>query len=613
MYGENMYGENLYGENPSYHGKETGRDGKQNNGEVRGHTAQSEAQVNGHEAQSGARIKVHEAQSGGQVSVHMTPEHIRMHREGDSRQTGQMTRQEKPWQGWQQAGQPLQQGMQPRQEMLPHGSQQGERQNVPQVMSQKPAVIVSPRLEGMLADFRFYGFSCILYGILFTVCLYCGFHGISVPVLSAATIGFLLLVFKKQRIERKKSVWFYFAAWELLSVSSCLTGNGIMIFFNTLGIFLLFFSILFSHFCNTAGWGFGNYLCRMLSAPFAAAAYAGYPFRSFGKYFSKKEKGGCPTAKYVWIGLGVSVPVVVILTCLLASADAVFRSLFRGLFQMIRFPSHPFYLVFLLLIGSLGLYSLLAYFADGKMKDGAAEKKRWEPVAGVAFLSMITVMYLIFSVIQISYLFLGSFALPDGYTYASYAREGFFQLLLVCLINLVIILFCVSRFREYAPLKAVLTVFSCCSFIMIASSAMRMILYIRTYQLTFLRLLVLWALALIGVLLTGCVITVYRRSFPLFSYMTAAVTVFYLAFSLARPDYQIANYNLSHYRDTDVAYLTYLSSDAVPALERAGRLEEISPWRAKELLDAYETMEVRDFNLSYYRAGRILETYDFEK
>lgn len=52
MYGENMYGENLYGENPSYHGKETGRDGKQNNGEVRGHTAQSEAQVNGHEAKA---------------------------------------------------------------------------------------------------------------------------------------------------------------------------------------------------------------------------------------------------------------------------------------------------------------------------------------------------------------------------------------------------------------------------------------------------------------------------------------------------------------------------------------------------------------------------------
>ena len=559
MYGENMYGENLYGENLQ----------KEN-------------------------LQKENLQKDG-VSVHTMPETVRVHRQGDpgrGQQIGQQPRQGRS--GSSRDGRP------------------GRSQNTARAIAPKSSVIVSPRLEGMLADFRFYGFFCILYGILFTVCLYRGFHGISVPALSAATMGFLLLVFKRQGIVRKKSVWLYFAAWELLSVGSCLTGSGTLVFFNTLGIILLFFSVLFSHFCHTAGWGLCRYLGRMLLAPFAAMAYIGCPFRSFGRYWSKKEKGGFQAAKYVWLGLGVSVPVMAVLICLLASADAVFRSLFSKLFQMIRFPSRPFYLLFLLLAGSLGLYSLLAYFSDGKMKEETAEKKRWEPVAGVAFLSMITAVYLLFSVIQISYLFLGSFALPEGYTYASYAREGFFQLLLVCLINLGIILLCVSRFREYAPLKAVLTVFSCCSFIMIASSAMRMILYIETYQLTFLRLLVLWALALIGVLLTGCVITIYRKNFPLFSYMTAAVTVFYLVFSLAKPDYQIANYNLSHYRDTDIAYLTHLSSDAVPALERTGKTQEIGARRAKKLLDNYETMGLCDFNVSYDRAGRILEKYDFE-
>lgn len=65
-------------------------------------------------------------------------------------------------------------------------------------------------------------------------------------------------------------------------------------------------------------------------------------------------------------------------------------------------------------------------------------------------------------------------------------------------------------------LKVIMTVFSCCTFIMIASSAMRMILYVQTYQLTFLRVLVLWALVVISLLLIGCMVTVYRTDFPLF-------------------------------------------------------------------------------------------------
>ena len=59
---------------------------------------------------------------------------------------------------------------------------------------------------------------------------------------------------------------------------------------------------------------------------------------------------------------------------------------------------------------------------------------------------------------------------------------------------------------------------SLCTFIMIASSVMRMIIYIRYYYLTFLRIFVLWMLAVLFVMFIGVLINIYRESFPLFRY-----------------------------------------------------------------------------------------------
>ena len=49
--------------------------------------------------------------------------------------------------------------------------------------------------------------------------------------------------------------------------------------------------------------------------------------------------------------------------------------------------------------------------------------------------------YVLFCIIQIFSLFLGKMQHPAGYTYARYAREGFFQLLFVCMINVCLVLF----------------------------------------------------------------------------------------------------------------------------------------------------------------------------
>ena len=179
------------------------------------------------------------------------------------------------------------------------------------------------------------------------------------------------------------------------------------------------------------------------------------------------------------------------------------------------------------------------------MKENVPDKRTGEPMLAITVTSVLSIIYLIFSGIQIVYLFFGNMELPYHYTYAEYAREGFFQLLFVCLMNLALVLICLGRFKENKILKTILTVISLCTYIMIASSAMRMIMYIRCYALTFLRIFVLWSLAVIFLLMTGVVISIYKERFPLFKYSMVLVTVLYLGLSFSHPDYWIAKYNIA--------------------------------------------------------------------
>lgn len=480
----------------------------------------------------------------------------------------------------------------------------------------------SPKLEQLMDHFRVYGIGCILYGILFAFCLYPGFCGISVPILSLLTMGGLYALFRNMGLQTGRRTLFYFICWGLLSLSSVLTGSRLLITWNTIGMLLLFLCLLLAHFCNTETWGPGAWLVWICGTPFVSMGWLPCFFQSVDRALSGERDGKPSKSKYIWLGASLSAPVVLAAVFLLASADAVFERLCETMLSWIGFPAHPLWFCLLLAVGVFGSYAMIAYLTDrGETMAVRKEQKRWEPMIGIAFLLVLTVVYVIFCAIQISCLFMGSVTLTEGYTYASYAREGYFQLLTVCLMNVIILLTFVSRFREHGTLKLLLTAFSACTLIMDASSAMRMILYVQAYQLTFLRILVLWSLVVIDILLAGCIVTIYRPRFPLFRYGMAVVTICYLVFSLARPDALIARYNVTHASDElDTSYLFKLSSDAIPILEEAGLLEGQKPWSDHVLsryylrikLTRYEEMGVRDFNVSDYTAGKILEKYKEE-
>lgn len=345
------------------------------------------------------------------------------------------------------------------------------------------------------------------------------------------------------------------AAMLLLGISTFCTDDNRLIFFNKLGIFLLMMSVLLKQFCDTSKWKLGKYFVSIGQLVFASLGELKRPVADSAYYRKNRESDGNKKVWYFLLGLLIAVPVLVVVLMLLSSADAVFRKITNDIFEDIQLVN-LLNIAFRVTCIFFASYALTAYLCKHKIKETAADRRMGEPILAITVTSLLTLLYVLFSVIQIVGLFFGKMQLPEGYTYAMYAREGFFQLLAVSFLNLVIVLMCMSFFKESRVLKGVLTVMSLCTFVMIASSALRMVIYIRFYYLTFLRILVLWSLLVLALLFLGVVTNIFKETFPLFRYGVAVVTVLYLALSFAHPDYLIARVNVLNAVREDMAWWT---------------------------------------------------------
>lgn len=417
-----------------------------------------------------------------------------------------------------------------------------------------------------------------VFSICFAVAFYRNYIGITFPLITAAALTACGLFLKKEGIAWKRSSWLYTGICMLLGISTILTTNIFVLFFNTVGILLMMTVLMLRQIYDDRAWRFGQYLGNMLFLYLNMIPEAAAPFIHLANY-RKKHKGEAKKnkkAKYVLIGILIGLPMLVVIIELLSSADQIFSQVigeaFHKLFGQIVFSPNVFLVIFLMIVGFFGIYSFLSALALRNMPQYKNNMSRKNPLIAVTFLSMVTVVYVIFCGIQVMFLFTGGMLLPEGYTYAEYARQGFFQLMFVCSFNLVLVVSCIALFEENKALKTLLLLCSGCTYVMIASSAFRMILYIRTYHLSFLRVLVLWFLAMLAVLMCGVVAAVIRPKFGLFRYCVAVAAVFYLVFSFGRPDVIIAEYNLAHMGQDisyeDLQYLTRLSMDVVPVLGR---------------------------------------------
>lgn len=530
------------------------------------------------------------------------------------------------------------------------GKGQADKDQAVRSRANKPAI-----------SFPVFGAASAVYALFYTFCLYKNASGITYPFFVAGTLCYLFFCMKKCRVpsgsraaiitditadeadngngnwplcgrKEKAAFSFYAVSLLLLGISVCMTDDWKLLCMTKTGIFLLTISLALRCFYHTEGWNFPKYLGGICRSLLEMLHYIDTPVSDAVVFFREKDKAQKDgKAKYVLLGLLIAAPLLVVILGLLLSADAVFSDLFGRMLG-------DFELGTLLLVSLMALavylfsYSFVSGLITYRMPQKPVKEKRGEPVAAITFTSLIAVIYLIFCIIQVVYLFLGKMQLPEGLTWAAYARQGFFQLLFVCLINLVMVLVCLALFKESRILKAILTAISLMTYILIASSAYRMLLYIQNYYMTFLRLLVLWALAVIGALLVGVIISIYRMDFPLFGYSTVVVTVCYLVFAFAKPDYLVAKYDLAAAACENEAlegtdrygtgfedywYLADLSADAAPLMTQEsvrkmwGDASAVQYYYRK-VWERTEDMGLRDFNFSRWKAGKCMEGVGYE-
>lgn len=502
-----------------------------------------------------------------------------------------------------------------------------------QKMEEKPDTVYT---QNMRAKFPLFGLGSLLYSAFYAFCLYRNASGITYPFFVVGTLCYFFFCMKKLGVPYKKDSVFYLISVTLLGISNCLTSSLPLLWLNKCGIFLLSITLMLHTVYNDKPWNLPTYFSAIFRTIGVSLCCLFRPFGDMVCYFDAKKQEKSTKKSYflpVLIGLAIAVPLLFVMTILLASADRVFDHLLVSITDFFNIPTLIEFGALMVIVFFCSYAAIAAFCKQSAIKENAGERTLFDPVIAIVVTGLLSIPYLLFVIIQIFYLFLGSMTLPAGYTYAQYAREGFFQLLAVCIINLGIVLICLHLFRESKVLKAILLILSGCTFIMILSSALRMILYIDTYALTFLRVFVLWSLAVIFLLMAGVTAFIFYKRFPLFRYGIAIVTVCYLVLSFSRPDYFIARYNLVNGADYD--YLSRLSADAAPVILDPSKnpylinvddmLERTAPdengsYNADTFYDSYwmknyyckmeyrtKGMGIRDFNFSLYQAGKYVK------
>lgn len=439
-------------------------------------------------------------------------------------------------------------------------------------------------------DFSFYSILSILYGLIFAFCFFeTSVVGMNYSIYIIATITFIIILIKRNKIALKKESIFHIIFVTLLGISTCLTDNYFIHFFNSIAILLLIVIFILNQVVDTKDWGFLKYFSNLFILSFSMLGYLFYPFKHLNMYVNEKIKGKRNNEKFknIIIGMVIGIPLLFIIITLLSSADQIFSNVFRNIFEKIVIPEKSIIFIFMLFIGFIAMYTLACTMKLKEFsKESVIEKK--EAIIAITFTSALAFIYIMFCGIQIIYLFAGGvYRLPENFTYAEYARKGFFELLVVSIINFIMIIICVKKFYTSKILNIILTIISICNFILILSSFYRMTLYIKAYDLSFLRVLVIWFLCLLTILMIATMIYIYVHKFPFFKFVVSVVSIAYIIFAFSKPDYIVASYNISNNEEINMGelfYLMNLSQDATPALKGMDikKIENINSYNENE-------------------------------
>ncbi|MBV7276608.1 DUF4173 domain-containing protein [Clostridium sp. PL3] len=352
------------------------------------------------------------------------------------------------------------------------------------------------------------------------------------------------------------------------------------------------------------------------------------PFVFLNKFIKSRKKVETNSEIYkVLKGILIALPVLAIILVLLSSADMMFSYyLIRmfGMFGDIKIASiilHSVIIVaaFLYIFGFLWSFKYEGIYEDVKEEWSL----RFEALTIMPIFVILNIVYVLFTAVQFSYLYGGGNALlPENFTYAEYARRGFFELVTVAIINFTIIL-CAMKFtkKQNGKIEKLNKIFM--SFLivftinMLFSAHYKMSLYEATYGYTYLRVFVHIFMLLIFILFIIVFLGIWTRKVAVGKLCLITSVLMYVILNYINVDIFIVKKNLELSGKTqklDMTYLANLSYDTIPYMvdfclnnnsEKSNNLRRELEEKKSILLDTdYNWYE---FNLSRYKGEKALK------
>lgn len=478
---------------------------------------------------------------------------------------------------------------------------------------------------------RAFALIALAIGFLFIRFVLLGSLSVSVFVFFLASFGVTAVYMLKSDTGLNGKNLIPFIIPVVFSSIFLISDNDLVKMLNLIFVVLCFCYIIFAQFNGVRiGKGFGySLLNSTLLSPFSSY---GDGARASIQAVSTTKK--THKLKWVLLGLLIAIPITSYIAVLLLSSDEMFSTIFNSYFANIlgEIPLAVFQLIF-------GIPVALFFFGalySGKEKKGSrfltsneieGFSNRVKKVPTSLFYSALTpllILYLLYFIVQSGY-FLSAFnsMLPDGYDYAQYARQGFFELCTVAIINLILIWTLISFSKrvngEMAKGIKVYSIILCVfTLLLIFTVISKMFMYITFNGLTHLRLYTSWFMVLLAIVFVLIIVKVlcYRVNFP-----KAVTVVFVIMFGVlcfSNVDGLITKYNVEQYQKGSIEWMGHsgldeLDDSAVPyILQLAGDAD--TPSDVKDdcvyyLSHRYSRYsgDPKDFNIISYTAHEQLE------
>jgi hypothetical protein len=467
----------------------------------------------------------------------------------------------------------------------------------------------------------------LVVGVFFDILFYNKTLGISYPIFIVVLFLIFFISVQSSKIHVNRRAWILAVPILVLSTTFCLYSNTVLKVLNYLiiPVLVIVLSILVSG-INRANWTDFRFIADIIKRVFVPFGSIHKPFITFFGMVGLDTKDNKKTvALKILTGVVISIPILIVVILLLSSADIVFKNLFVNI-PLVKIIKHAAAIL------AVSIYSFSFVFSIFKTreqnKNNMYGRIKWklflDPIVLLTILSLLNIVYITFTVIQFAYLFGGnSFMLPSSFTYAEYARRGFFELIVVTIINFGILLFSITFVKKEsrkanAVINAFLSAIAVFTFVLLVSAFYRMVLYEMAYGCTYLRIFVQAFMILLFVLFIINLAYIWYRRLPIIKSYILCTLIIYIILNFANVDVIIARNNINRYCSTgeiDVGYLTRLSYDAIPEMTRLLKSEDkeivnaVNDYFEKENKILSEQDQWQGYNFSKIKAQKVLDKY----